>query len=92
MEDNENKGNALEFNSLAGDWNINPLVKTGEAYYQFGDNEPVKFAELYDHNALMICLKQTPPSQSDPSIQNSAEIRFADAKGNLFRLFIKDCF
>ena len=58
-------------------------VASFEVYFQFQENEPIKFASVYDGNTFSLTL--------DASHTETPEVNFNDGKGNNFKMFTKKC-
>ncbi len=73
---------------------------TGEAHFQFGDDESIKFCDIVDYGKLTINLEQSKPTNinSEDSVfaikptfqQETNSITFQDNNGKIFKLFIKN--
>jgi hypothetical protein len=54
-----------------------------DVFFQFGENDPVKFATTYEGNHFSLTL--------NAEKSNCPEVNFTDGNGNHFKLFMQKC-
>lgn len=72
------------YDELMDELSISSDYSCSDVFFQFGNDDPVQIATVYDGHKFSITL--------DDSDVESPVIQFADGKGNTFKIFMKKCF